>query len=197
MSLRPTNRCNRSRRKTALRLSDSVGHKTKELRVSGLLRNIIAFFVGLFTYGSRAAEDMTVLRFWVTPFDSGLRILKSDKYLQLAETAQVDYLLKVGKLFSILRSGVGFVNVAQLVKFSRPISVFSSVRVETRLIYADEKCAYFSHAMHANGVQAAEVLVKMKFKKGRITVPPSSLLSVSFTAVPTKILSWEPALEAL
>jgi hypothetical protein len=165
--------------------------------MSGLLRNIIAFVAGLFAYGSRAAAEVTVAHFWVTPFDTGINLLKSDKYLQLAETAQVDYLLQVGKLFAVLRSGASFVNVAQLVKFSRPVTLFSRVRVETRLIYADTKCAYFSHIVHARGSQAAEVLVKMKFKKDGITLPPCVFLSYSFTAVPKKVSSWEPALEAL
>ena len=163
--------------------------------MSGLLRNVIAFFVGLFGYGTKAVDDVTVITFWVTPFDSGIRVLKSDKCLQFAETAQVDYLLMVGKFFTLLRSGASFVNVAQLAKFSRPIAVFSRVRVETRLIYADGKCAYFAHSIQAKGEQAAEVLVKMKFKKGSITVPPVSFLPISFTAVPAKVLSWQPALE--
>ena len=161
-----------------------------------MLRNIIAFLIGLAAYGSKAVEGVTEVKFWVTPFDSGIRVLKSDKYLQFAETAQVDYLLKAGKFFTILRGGASFVNVAQLVKFTRPVSVFSRVRVETQLIYADDKCAYFSHTMHARGGQAAEVLVKMKFKRGRITVAPFSFLPVSFATVPAKVQGLEPALAA-
>ena len=96
--------------------------------MSGLLRNIIAFLIGVFAYGSKAVDDVTEIKFLVTPFDSGVRVLKSDKYLQFAETAQVDYLLKTGKLVSILRSGASFVNVAQLVRFIRPVSIFARVR---------------------------------------------------------------------
>jgi acyl-CoA thioesterase FadM len=165
--------------------------------VSGLLRNIIALIVGMFGYASKAAEEVTVTSFWVTPLDGGLRVLKSDKYLQFAETAQIDYLMKVGMLYTLLRSGISFVNVAQLVKFSRPVSIFSRVRVETRLIYADEKCAYFSHAVHAAGSKAAEVLVKMKFKKGRMTVAPSTFFSTRFANVPVEVRNWEPVLEVL
>lgn len=165
--------------------------------MSGLLRNIIALIVGMFAYASKAADEVTVTSFWVTPFDGGLRVLKSDKYFQFAETAQMDYLMKVGMLFSVLRSGTSFVNVAQLVKFSRPVSIFSRVRVETRLVYADEKCAYFSHAFHAAGTKAAEVLVKMKFKRGRMTVPPSTFLPASFAKVPVEVRNWEPVLEVL
>ena len=133
--------------------------------MSGLLRNLITFLLGLFAFGSKAIVEVTTLSFWVTPFDSGLRVLKSDKYLQLAESAQIDYLIKVGKFFKIVQSGASFVNVAQLVKFAKPVSIFSRIRVETQLLYADEKCAYFAHLMYSRHGQVAEVLVKMKFKK--------------------------------
>jgi acyl-CoA thioesterase FadM len=164
--------------------------------VSGLLRNCIAFVIGLFAWRSRAAGDVTVATFWVTPFDAGLRVLKSDKVLQVAETAQLDYLLQTGTLFAVLRSGAGFVNLAQQVKFSRPVPVFSRVRVDTRLLFADAKCAWFSHVLHAGGAPAAEVLVKMKFKKGRVTVPPSAFLACSFASMPPQVARWEPALDA-
>ncbi|MEK1906708.1 MAG: thioesterase family protein [Pseudomonas sp.] len=165
--------------------------------MSGLLRNILAFCIGLFSHGSKAASDVVVTSFWVTPFDSGIKVLKSDKYLQFAETAQVDYLLKVGQFFNVLRSGAGFVNVALLVKFSRPVPVFSRVWVETRLLYADDKCAYFSHALQVRGAQAAEVLVKMKFKKGGLTLAPAAFLCFNFAEVPAKVREWEPVLQVM
>jgi hypothetical protein len=61
------------------------------------LRNTIAFLIGLTAYGSKTIESMTEFKFWVTPFDAGFRVLKSDKYLQFLETAQLDYLIKVGQ----------------------------------------------------------------------------------------------------
>ncbi len=162
--------------------------------MSGLLRNIIAFLLGLIAYRSKTIESVTELKLWVTPFDTGFRVLKSDKYLQFAETAQIDYLIKVGKIFKIIHAGASFVNVVQLLKFVRPVSIFSRIRVETQLIYTDEKCAYFSHIMNTRDGQAAEVLVKMKFKMGRMTVAPSSFLPISFAAVPASVISLESAL---
>lgn len=162
--------------------------------MSGLLRNIIALLLGLSAYGSKKIESVTDLKFWVTPFDSGFRVLKSDKYLQFAESAQIDYLVKVGKIFKIIHAGASFVNVAQLVKFVRPVSIFSRIRVETQVIYADEKCAYFSHTVYTRDGKAAEVLVKMKVKMGRMTVAPNTFLPISFSAVPASVISLESAL---
>ncbi|MGL4316568.1 MAG: thioesterase family protein [Pseudomonas sp.] len=163
--------------------------------MSGLLRNILAFLIGLFGYASRAATDTVETWFWVTLFDSGIRVLKSDKYLQYAETAQLDYLLKVGRFFTVLSSGAGFVNLAQQVRFLRPIALFSRVRVETRLVYADDKCAYFRHALYVRAGLAAEVLVKMKFKQRGRTLAPATFLTFSFDAMPEAVRSWELALQ--
>ena len=164
--------------------------------VSGLLRNLIAFLIGLFFYGRKAVQDVTEVRFLITPLDTGLRRLKSDKYLQLAETAQVDYLLQTGRFFSVLHARASFVNVAQLVRFVRPVPVFSRVRVATRLLHADDKCAYFCHTLHSQGHVAAEVLVKMKFKQGRMTVPPRIFLPADFNVAPAEVRALDAALSS-
>ena len=87
--------------------------------------------------------------------------------------------------------------MAQIVKFAKPVSIFSRIRVETQLMYADEKCAYFAHVMYSRQAQVAEVLVKMKFKTGRITVAPSLFLPLSFAEVPEKVQGLDSALATL
>lgn len=164
--------------------------------MSGLLRNFIAFVAGCFAYGSRPASATTSVRLWVTPFDAGLQVLKSDRYLLFAETAQVDYLLRVGRFFAVLRSGARFVNVAVHVRFQRPVPMFSVVRVETRLLHTDGRHAWFAHVFVVVGEPAAEVWVKMKFKKGRLTVPPATFLDADFGAMPEPVRAWEAMLVA-
>jgi hypothetical protein len=85
---------------------------------------------------------------------------------------------------TLLRRRLQFVNASQLVKFARPIAMFSRVRVETAIVFADEKCAYFSHMLFLGDQQHAEVLVKMKFKKGSLTVPPGEIIGQRFTVKP-------------
>lgn len=163
--------------------------------MSGILRNLLAFVISFWSYGSRSPNDTLQRRFWITPFDCGLTVLKSDKYLQLAEAAQVDYLLKTGKMRALLGGGVSFVNLAQLIVFSQPIRVFERVRAETLLLYADDKSAYFCHTFSSNGIQAAKVLVKMKLKKGRITVAPTAFFATRFPDVPPEVQNWTRALD--
>ena len=162
--------------------------------MSGLIRNLLTFLQALLARESASVQSRVITHFWVTPFDCGIRILKSDKYLQFAEAAQIDYLVKT-KLFStLIRGGVSFVNISQLVKFSRPIAMFQRVRIETAIIFADEKCAYFSHQLFVGSDKHGEVLVKMKFKRGSITVRPGELFDHAFTMKPVQIESWDRAL---
>tara|TARA_R110000822_G_scaffold4883_8_gene20921 strand:+ start:6042 stop:6371 length:330 start_codon:yes stop_codon:yes gene_type:complete len=109
----------------------------------------------------------------------------------------LDYLIKTG-LFKKLRSeGISFVNASQLIKFMKPVGMFKRVRVETKIYYADEKFAYFSHSIFIQDHQCSDVLVKMKFKKRALTIPPSVLIGQSQIDTPSHLQAWNQALEAM
>ncbi|MBI2771086.1 MAG: thioesterase family protein [Burkholderiales bacterium] len=164
--------------------------------MSGLLRNLVTLVLALFQRGSVQPHGVATAWFRVTPLDTGLLTLKSDKYFQLAESAQVDFLIKAGLAGRMRAERCSFVNAAQMVRFARPVRLFSRVRVDTRVLYADGKCAWFSHAFSVAGVACAEVLVKMKFKRGRETVPPELVLGAFRGARPASVLHWDEALAA-
>ena len=166
------------------------------LEMSGIIRNLLTL-IQAFLSPKADPRSRVTSHFRVTPLDCGTRVLKSDKYFQLAEAAQLDFLVRVGLFGRLLREGVHFVNASQLVKFMRPIAVFQRVRVETGIIYADEKCAYFSHALFVGSQQHGEVLVKMKFKKGAVTCPPGQIIDARFESKPAHLQTWDQALEAM
>lgn len=165
--------------------------------MSGLLRNLLTLLQAFLSREVVSAQSKVITHFWVTPFDCGINSLKSDKYLQLAEAGQVDYLVRTGLFRTLLRDGLRFVNAAQLVKFARPVSMFQRVRIETAIIFADSKCAYFSHELFLGKHKHGGVLVKVKFKRGSITICPGELIDHVFTAKPACIDTWELALDAM
>jgi len=165
--------------------------------LSGLLRNLLTLLQAFLSRGVAGAQAPVMTHFLITPLDCGIRTLKSDKYLQLAEAAQIDYLVRTGLFQRLLRDGVRFVNASQLVKFSRPVGMFQRVRMETAIVFADDKCVYFSHVLFRGAHRHGEVLVKMKFKKGALTVRPSDLFDHAFAAKPASIDSWDLALAAM
>jgi hypothetical protein len=48
--------------------------------------------------------------------------------------------------------------------------------------------------LYAGGAMCAQVWVKMKFKNGRVTVPPSKLFGAVTMTKPAYILAWDAAL---
>ncbi|MFZ6647866.1 hypothetical protein ACO0LO_19230 [Undibacterium sp. TJN25] len=165
--------------------------------MSGILRNLLAVVSALFRYRSSGTAARLTSRFFISPFDTGIATLKSDKYFQLAEAAQLDFVIRTGLIATMLRKGYSFVNASQLVKFSKPVRLLSRVSVETEIVFADDKCAYFSHVFVVRGKRHGEVLVKMKFKQGAVTVPPPVLLGVHAGTKPAHLQRWDDALEAL
>jgi acyl-CoA thioesterase FadM len=165
--------------------------------MSGLVRNLLTFLMALLAPRADSPLSTTVSHFRVMPWDVGVRMLKSDRYLLLAEASQIDYIVKSGLWRRQMREGLSFVNAAQMVRFSRPIGLFQPVRVETTIVFADQRFAYFSHALFVGEVRHGEVLVKMKFKRGAITVPLVNLVEHAFGEKPGQLALWDQALDTL
>lgn len=162
--------------------------------MAGLLRNLITLLLALPRLGSVTPAATLRKAFRITPLDTGLRHLKSDRYLLLAECAQLDFVLRTGLLGRLLRGGIGFVNGSQLVRFRRPVRLWSRLEVRTRVLWMDQRWAWFEHEFHSRGEHCASVLVKMKFKRGAITVDPASLLPRIEGTQPTVLVGWEQTL---
>lgn len=144
--------------------------------MAGLLRNLMTLAWALLRGVNAKPADRVDAWFLVTPLDVGIATLKSDRYLQLAECAQLDYLVRTGLMRRMLGSRYSFVNASLRVGFERPIRVFSRVLVQTRVVHTDAKFAWFSHVFLVRGQRCAEVLVRMKFKQGRLTIPPAGVV---------------------
>lgn len=151
----------------------------------------------MFKYGTASPLDRVRASFRITPMDTGITRLKSDKYFQLAESAQLDFLIKTKLIVTLFTSGYSFVNVSQLIKFSRPIKLFSKVEIESKIIYWDSKCAYFEHAFFVSGQACGSALVKMKFKHGNKTIDPTGLIGQCGSSKLQYLHDWDDAINAI
>ena len=165
--------------------------------MSGLFRNFLTIAWALWRYHTVLPQARTSAWFFITPLDTGIATLKSDKYLQIAESAQVDYMLQTGLIKKTLASGYSFVNAAQMVRFIKPIRLFKRVRVETQVVFADTRCAWLCHGFFVGEVRHAEALVMMKFKNGPVTVAPSQMFGAFAGEQSLWVLRWEESLAAL
>lgn len=112
--------------------------------MSGFWRNLLTLLAAVFKRDPAILQSGCSCNFWVTPFDVGLRTLKSDKYLQLAEAAQLDFGVRSGLLARMRRARCAMVNVEQHVQFTAPIKLFDKVCVNTIIVLADAKFVLFS-----------------------------------------------------
>ena len=165
----------------ANRLRRLSGNKTV---VSGFWRNLLTVIVALFKRDAAILQTGCFCFFWVTPFDVGVRTLKSDKYLQLVEAAQLDFGVRSGLLRRVRRALCAMVNIEQQIQFNQPIELFNRVCVQTNIVYADAKFVHFLHTFYAKGQQCARVAVKAKFKKGSITQSALQLTGFASTNKP-------------
>ena len=149
--------------------------------MSGLWRNLLTLLFALFRRDSAIMQTGCSCTFWVTPFDVGIRTLKSDKYLQLAEAAQLDFGVRSGLLGRMRQTRCAMVNVEQQVQFINAIRLFDRVQVHTSIVFADAKFANFLHVYTVKGHHCASVMVKTKFKSGRITQSATDLTGLVFT----------------
>ena len=134
-----------------------------------------------------------VSHFRVLPSDVGLATFKSDRYFTAADAAQFDFAIRIGLLRPFLREGVRWVNLAQAGLFRRPLRLGQPFRVSTRVVCVDTRHMYIAHVFESAGEVHAELLVKLKFKKGRLTVPPQDL----FPDAPVQRNASVEALDAL
>lgn len=165
--------------------------------MAGLLRNLITLLLSLPGYGRQPIRAGFIRHFWVTPLDIGARRLKSDRYLQLAECAQIDMIIRSGLLGTMLKNGYSFVNGAQLLSFRKPVDVFSRLRVHSQVLWFDQRWVYFQHDFHVRDELSARLLVKMKFKQRRKTIDPAQLLGQPGTPRCAPVDAWNASLETL
>ena len=141
----------------------------------------------------RPADVAVACRFRVMPWDVGIATLKSDRYFTVADAAQFDFAIRVGLLRPLLREGVRWINLAQAARFEKPLRLFETFVVITRVVCVDARHAYLSHSFESAENVHAEVQVKVKFKSGRLTVPPLRF----FPQAPTTRSAEIDALDAL
>ena len=102
--------------------------------MSGLWHNLLTLLVACFKRDSGVLQFGCSCTFWVTPFDVGISILESDSYLQLAESAQLDFAVRSDLLGRMWQARCAMVNSEQQIQFTQPIKLFNKVCVKTTIV---------------------------------------------------------------
>lgn len=161
------------------------------------MRNALTLLRAALRGGPAVAADAPVrAAFRVMPTDVGLSTFKSDRYFAVAESAQLDFLVRTRCLRPLLARGVSWVNLAQTCRFAQPLKLLQRFEVITQVVCVDDKHAYFSHRFESPRGLHAEVLVKAKFKQGRKTVSPGDALGLAPTPKPAHLVLLDEMLQA-
>ena len=153
--------------------------------MSGIWRNLLTLLAAVFSRDQSVLKTGCSCTFLITPFDVGISILKSDKYWQLAESAQLDFGVRSGLIRRMRQVGCSLVNVTQNIQFHSPARLFDKVNVQTTIVFADAKHIHFQHVYCVKGHVCATALVKGKFKVGRITQSALELTGLTFADKPS------------
>ncbi|UPQ83690.1 thioesterase family protein [Pseudomonas knackmussii] len=163
--------------------------------MGGLLRNALTLLLALLSRERKSPDQTLSAGFLVTPLDVGIAKLKSDRYLRLTEAAQIDFLARTGVFARLVRHRYAFVNTSVLIRFSAPVTLFSWMRIESRVVYHDARVSYLEHVFLSGPTRCACVLVKMKFKQGHRTIDPAELFgNAGAPHKPAFLQAWDDTL---
>ena len=115
--------------------------------MSGIWRNLLTLLAAFFSRYESILKTGCSCTFLVTPFDGGVSTLKSDKYWQFAESAQLDFGMRSGLIQRVQRVGCSMVNVTQNIQFDSQAKLFDKLTFQTNIVFADAKYIYFLAAM--------------------------------------------------
>ena len=119
--------------------------------MSGFWRNILTLLAAVFKRDPAILQTGCTCTFFVTPLDVGIRTLKSDKYLQFAESAQLDFGVRSGLLGRMRQARCAMVNVEQRIRFEQPVKLFDKVCINTTIVFADARFVHFQHLFSVRG----------------------------------------------
>lgn len=149
-----------------------------------LLRLAAAVLRGVLLPPVRTLEPVEIhVRVW--PFEAGLRLLFSERYLGYTEVARIELMLRAGFLAVARRRGWTPVVASQLVRFKKPVYRFQRLRLSTRVMGWDDRFLYFEHAFYRGDALVALVLARGTIRAAEGPVAPASFMAELPWAPPT------------
>lgn len=121
-----------------------------------------------------AESSILPFRVWLTDVD--VRIMNHATMMTVMEMGRIDYMVRTGFFASAMKNKWFYPAGAISVQFLRPLKVFQTAQVETRLFHMDENWLHIEHRIVRNGKVMALAILKGTIKKGRGRVPLSVIM---------------------
>lgn len=138
-----------------------------------LILRLMPTLAGAFWSGPLTPYECSVRRYHVLPHDLDLNFhLNNGRYLQFMDLGRIDWLWRTGILQECLGRGWMMVLGGAMVRFRRPIGLFQTFDVTTRLVCWTDRAFILEHEMRkADGEVLATAAVQAAVLKRDGTVP--------------------------
>ena len=125
------------------------------------------------------AEDVSVIRIRVWPHDLDLwGHVNGGRYLTMSDLGRLDFTVRTG-LFALVRRHRWTMPMgAAALQFRRPLRLFQTCVLHTRIVGWDEKWGYMETTFTRNGQVVATVVSKALVRGREGTIPPKQLLEL-------------------
>jgi len=173
-------------------------------------RLIIICFGYIFDKRKLDVFGASELEFRTWPFDLDLNgHMNNGRYLSIMDLGRLDLMVRLGLMKTVLKQKWMPVLSAATIRYRMPLDPFQKFRLETRVVWWDEKWFYMEQRFiiinpnnrKKDGAVAAIAFVKGSFydRKLRATVPSNTLVELmgvqpsDIPAQPSYIKSWQAA----
>jgi acyl-CoA thioesterase FadM len=131
-----------------------------------------AHFKGPVTPGAAHHQRFTVL-----PTEAGLRLAFSERYLGVAEVVRLEYMVRVGLFWTLLKKGWVPVIASSTVRYRRSLRRFQRYSVHTEVLGMDDEYFYFQHRFEHRNRVVAVIIAKGTVRDSQGIIDPSEYLS--------------------
>lgn len=149
------------------------------------------------------------LDFRVWPFDLDLNIhMNNGRYLSLMDLGRLDLMVRLGLMKAVLKNKWMPVLASAQIRYRVPLQPFEKFRLETRLLWWDDKWFYMEQRFLVTRGRKKNVVAAIGFVKGSFydrklkqTIPSDDIAAIigvapeDKPAMPAVIKSWQAAEE--
>jgi acyl-CoA thioesterase FadM len=120
--------------------------------------------------------DTSVISFRVWPLDIDASIMNHASLMTVMELGRIDFMVRSGFFALARKKKWYFPSAAVSVQFIRPLKLFQTAEVHTRVFHVNEHWIYLEQKVVRGGKVMAVCIVKSKVKMGRETVNTNEIL---------------------
>lgn len=123
-------------------------------------------------------KDKSIIKMRVLPNDLDLNMhMNNGRYPTIMDIGRTEYTIRLGLHKVIMKEKLGAVAGGVNITFLKPLNLFASYELHTKVISWDNMWFYIEQQFVKNEVIMAHAIAKVTFMKGRKKVSPDYVLS--------------------